>query len=180
MSDSSTAGQQEKERRVLLAVHTGRRDIVDLARTSANRLMQGGIGVRLLDDEAEALDIPGAEVVAPDEAAAKGAEIVMVFGGDGTFLRAAELARYTDAALMGVNLGRVGFLAETEPEAVEETLQAIERCEYSVEERLAIAVTSSTPTARSWAARGRSTRCPSRRPSAPGSSTSSSPSTAGR
>ena len=64
----------------------------------------------------------------------------MVFGGDGTFLRAAELARYTDAALMGVNLGRVGFLAETEPEAVEETLTAIERCEYSVEERLAIEV----------------------------------------
>jgi NAD+ kinase len=64
----------------------------------------------------------------------------MVFGGDGTFLRAAELARYTDAALMGVNLGRVGFLAETEPEAVEETLTAIELCEYSVEERLAIEV----------------------------------------
>ncbi|WP_104525106.1 NAD kinase [Blastococcus atacamensis] len=140
MSDSSTAGRQERERRVLLTVHTGRRDIVDLARTSAARLMEGGIGVRLLDDEAEELDIPGAEVVAPDEAAARDAEIVMVFGGDGTFLRAAELARYTDAALMGVNLGRVGFLAETEPEAVEETLIAIERCEYSVEERLAIRV----------------------------------------
>jgi len=41
---------------------------------------------------------------------------------------------------MGVNLGRVGFLAETEPEAVEETLIAIERCEYSVEERLALQV----------------------------------------
>jgi NAD+ kinase len=39
---------------------------------------------------------------------------------------------------MGVNLGRVGFLAETEPEAVEETLHAIELCKYSVEERLAI------------------------------------------
>jgi NAD+ kinase len=64
----------------------------------------------------------------------------MVFGGDGTFLRAAELARFTDAALMGVNLGRVGFLAETEPEAVEETLLAIEECEYSVEERLALEV----------------------------------------
>ena len=37
--------------------------------------------------------------------AALDTEIVMVFGGDGTFLRAAELARYTDAALMGVNLG---------------------------------------------------------------------------
>ncbi|WP_345770493.1 NAD kinase [Blastococcus saxobsidens] len=141
MSNPSTERRDGQEgRRVLLTVHTGRRDIVDLARTSATRLLQGGIGVRVLDDEAEELDIPGAEVVPPDASAAHGAEIVMVFGGDGTFLRAAELARYTDAALMGVNLGRVGFLAETEPEAVEETLIAIEECEYSVEERLAIRV----------------------------------------
>jgi NAD+ kinase len=130
----------EEPRRVLLTVHTGRRDIVDLARTSAARLMAGGINVRVLEDEAAELDIPDAEVASADSEAAKGAEIVMVFGGDGTFLRAAELARYTDAALMGVNLGRVGFLAETEPEAVEETLSAIERCLYSVEERLALEV----------------------------------------
>jgi NAD+ kinase len=127
-------------RRVLLAVHTGRQDIVELARTSAARLMAGGIIVRLLADEAADLQIDGAEVVDGDEKAACDAEIVMVFGGDGTFLRAAELARYSHAALMGVNLGRVGFLAETEPEAVEETLTAIERCEYSVEKRLAIEV----------------------------------------
>jgi NAD+ kinase len=125
---------------VLLTVHTGRHDIVELARTSAARLIRGGITVRVLEEEAGDLDIPGADIVAADADAAHGAEIVMVFGGDGTFLRAAELARYTDAALMGVNLGRVGFLAETEPEAVEETLHAIERCEYSVEERLAIDV----------------------------------------
>ncbi len=127
-------------RRVLLAVHTGRQDIVELARTSAARLMAAGVAVRLLDDEAPDLHIEGAEVVPGDERAACDAEIVMVFGGDGTFLRAAELARYTDAALMGVNLGRVGFLAETEPEAVEETLIAIERCAYEVEERLALDV----------------------------------------
>ena len=125
---------------MLLAVHTGREDIVELARSSAARLAKGGITVRLLDDEAEALGIEGAQVVPADAEAARGAEIVMVFGGDGTFLRAAELAHYSNAALMGVNLGRVGFLAETEPEAVEETLTAIERCEYSVEKRLAIEV----------------------------------------
>lgn len=140
MSPTSEGARAEQQRRVLLTVHTGRRDIVELARSSAARLQAGGIVVRLLDDEAPELDIPGAEVVPADARAALDTEIVMVFGGDGTFLRAAELARYTDAALMGVNLGRVGFLAETEPEAVEETLQAIERCEYSVEERLAIAV----------------------------------------
>ena len=138
-TQGSGAGQAAT-RRVLLTVHTGRRDIVELARTSAVRLMSGGIVVRLLEDEAEALDLDKAEVVTADADAARDAEIVMVFGGDGTFLRAAELARYTDAALMGVNLGRVGFLAETEPEAVEETLIAIERCQYSVEERLALQV----------------------------------------
>src|SRR3954447_25404717 len=142
MSQTTTdpASTGDEPRRVLLTVHTGRRDIVELARTSAARLMSGGITVRLLEDEAGELGIEGAEVCCADADAAKGAEIVMVFGGDGTFLRAAELARYTDAALMGVNLGRVGFLAETEPEAVEETLSAIERCLYSVEERLALEV----------------------------------------
>jgi NAD+ kinase len=125
-------------RRVLFSVHTGRRDIVDLARSSAERLLRGGIVVRLLAEEAEDLAIDGAEVVPAGPAAAEGTEIVLVFGGDGTFLRAAELARPADAALMGINLGRVGFLAETEPEAVEETLIAIERCAYSVEERLTL------------------------------------------
>lgn len=135
-----TSTEREEPRRVLLTVHTGRSDIVDLARTSAARLTAAGIVVRVLAEEADDLDIPGAQVVPADSTAADGAEIVMVFGGDGTFLRAAELAHFTDAALMGVNLGRVGFLAETEPEAVEETLVAIEQCEYSVEERLALQV----------------------------------------
>ena len=139
-SGTGTGESGQEHRRVLLAAHTGRRDIVDLARTSAARMMRGGITVCVLEEEADDLGIPGAVVVPADAHAAQGAEIVMVFGGDGTFLRAAELARYTDAALMGVNLGRVGFLAETEPEAVEETLLAIENCEYSVEERLAIDV----------------------------------------
>jgi NAD+ kinase len=133
-------------RYVLLTVHTGRGDIVDLARASAARLGRAGITVRLLADEAPDLGIEGAEVVPADAEAARDAEIVMVFGGDGTFLRAAELARYSHAALMGVNLGRVGFLAETEPEAVEETLTAIERCEYSVEKRMALEVDVLDPT----------------------------------
>jgi NAD+ kinase len=137
---SESSWSPARGRHVLLAVHTGRRDIVELAQSSAARLQRAGITVRVLEDEAEALGVDGAEVVPAGAEAARGAEIVMVFGGDGTFLRAAELARYSSAALMGVNLGRVGFLAETEPEAVEETLTAIERCEYSVEKRLAVEV----------------------------------------
>ena len=47
--------------------------------------------------------------------AAQDAEMVIVLGGDGTLLRAAEMARPAGAPLLGVNLGHVGFLAEAEP-----------------------------------------------------------------
>ena len=43
-------------------------------------------------------------------------DLVVSFGGDGTFLRAARLARQHDAAVIGVNVGRVGFLAEVDPD----------------------------------------------------------------
>ncbi|SDX97876.1 NAD+ kinase [Modestobacter sp. DSM 44400] len=144
MSDCTPPSDQPSSgpttRRVLLAVHTGRVDIVELARASAERLAKAGIVVRVLDDESEALAIPDAEVCAFGPEAAQDAEIVLVFGGDGTFLRAAELGRATNAALVGVNLGRVGFLAETEPESIEDMLTAVEACHYEVEERLTIEV----------------------------------------
>ena len=44
--------------------------------------------------------------------------MVLVLGGDGTFLRAAELARPTGVPLLGVNLGHFGFLAEAEEEYI--------------------------------------------------------------
>ena len=138
MTECATSPSEQATRRVLLAVHTGRADIIALARAAAAQLAKAGIVVRVLDDEAAALAIPDAEVCHFGPEAALDAEIVLVFGGDGTFLRAAELARSTDAALVGVNLGRVGFLAETEPETVEDMLSAVEHCRYEVEERLTI------------------------------------------
>ena len=56
---------------------------------------------------------------------AEGAEVVLVLGGDGTLLRAAELARPAGVPLLGVNLGRVGFLAEAEEESSTGALDAI-------------------------------------------------------
>ena len=50
----------------------------------------------------------------PGRTPREGAEIVFALGGDGTLLRAAELARPAEAPLLGINLGQVGFLAEAE------------------------------------------------------------------
>jgi NAD+ kinase len=86
--------------------------------------------------------------------AADGAEIVFALGGDGTLLRAAELARPVRAPLLGINLGRVGFLAEAEIEDLDKAVQDVVNRAYTVDERLTIDVSveqADRPVLRSWA-----------------------------
>ncbi len=68
-------------------------------------------------------------------------EIVVVLGGDGTILRAAELVRGTGAPIVGVNLGHVGFLAESERRRPDvDTVERVLAGEYHVEERVTLQV----------------------------------------
>lgn len=126
-------------RSVLLLAHTGRADAAEAARGVAQRLQDAGVEVRVLTEEAGQLGVTGAVVCEPDTAAA-GAELVLVLGGDGTILRAAELSRDAGVPLLGVNLGRVGFLAEAEPEHLEDTVGHVLDRDYAVEERLTLDV----------------------------------------
>jgi NAD+ kinase len=80
------------------------------------------------------------EVVDADERAAEGCELVLVLGGDGTFLRAAELARNVEIPVLGVNLGRIGFLAEAEAENIDSVLDHLIKRDYRVEERMTLDV----------------------------------------
>jgi NAD+ kinase len=134
----------------MLVVHTGRSDIRDLARHVIARLNDEGFEVRINSVEAAELakDLADADelgnvtiVDGPD--CAVGTEISLVLGGDGTFLRAAEFARTCEVPLLGVNLGHVGFLAETEVDALDATVSAIVECRYEVEQRLTLSVTAS-------------------------------------
>jgi NAD+ kinase len=121
--------------------HTGRDDALKAVRTAAERFTAAGVGVRVLADQARDLDVEGADVVAPTPDAAAGCEVVVVFGGDGTLLRAAEVARGTRTPLLGVNLGHVGFLAEAERDALADTVDRVVARDYVVEERLSLDVT---------------------------------------
>ncbi len=132
------------ERHILLVSHTGRRDSIDAAVEVCDILHDAGLTPVMPFDEyadirrAEAsvgqVDILGVDV-RPDEI-----EIVIVLGGDGTILRAAELARGTKAPIVGVNLGHVGFLAESERDGLAETVERALTGEYKVEERVALQV----------------------------------------
>jgi NAD+ kinase len=128
------------DRVMLLVVHTGRQAARRAARVMIAKLVAAGIGVRVLEPEAAELGCETASVVPASSSAAEGTEMVLVVGGDGTLLRAAELARPARVPLLGVNLGHIGFLAEAEPEDLAAAVANIVACRYSVEERMTIEV----------------------------------------
>jgi NAD+ kinase len=122
---------------VLLVAHTSRPKITALAERLGARLREAGFDVCVLAGEQSSCgDVPVTVVDA--EHGAEGAELVLVLGGDGTFLRAAEVARPAQTPMLGVNLGHVGFLAQVEPDDLAETVQAIVERTYRVEERVTV------------------------------------------
>jgi NAD+ kinase len=139
-----------RERTVLLVVHTGREEATETARRVEKVLDDNGIGLRVLT--AEAVD-RGSLHLTPDDMralgvdiqltdadpnAADGCELVLGLGGDGTVLRAAELARNADIPVLGINLGRIGFLAEAEADAIDTVLEHVVARSYRIEDRLTL------------------------------------------
>ncbi|BCO36034.1 NAD kinase [Mycobacterium heckeshornense] len=139
-----------RDRTILLVIHPGRDEVTETARRVEKSLADNGIGLRALSAEAidrgpvhlspddmRALGVD-IEVVDADSRAAQGCELVLVLGGDGTFLRAAELARTANIPVLGVNLGRIGFLAEAEAEAIDAVLERVVARNYRIEDRLTL------------------------------------------
>jgi NAD+ kinase len=142
------------KRTVLVVAHIGRPAAVRNARLVVDRLTAAGIAVRILGPEAADLRCAGAGVVPATPDAAQDAEMVIALGGDGTLLRAAEMARPAGAPLLGVNLGHVGFLAETEPDDLAGAIDQVAEHRYTVEERMTVEVTvrqDGTVVAGTWA-----------------------------
>ena len=123
---------------MLVTAHTGREYAVRSARLVTQRLTDAGIAVRTITGENSG---QGAEEVPASAEAAEGAELVIVLGGDGSLLRAAELSRPARVPLIGVNLGHVGFLAEAEPDGLADLVERAVARQYTVEERMTIDVT---------------------------------------
>ncbi|MEU4534916.1 NAD kinase [Streptosporangium sp. NPDC023825] len=130
------------KRTVLVTAHTGRAAAVDSARMVIQRFVDAGLNVRVLSAEADEIACAGADVVPAGSAAVDAAEMMIVLGGDGSLLRAAELARPAGVPLLGVNLGHVGFLAEAEVEDLADAVDSVVDGRYDVEERMTIEVTA--------------------------------------
>lgn len=151
---------EQAQREILLVPHLFRSSNIDSASRAAQLLHDAGISVRLLQQEAmEVIDtdpvLGQLDRVTANENAAKGCELVLVLGGDGTFLRAAAYAHAEDVPVLGINLGHVGFLAEGEAASLESTIEKAIAKTYRVVERMTIDVTvtdsAGTMIGSSWA-----------------------------
>ncbi len=70
----------------------------------------------------------------------KGADLVLTLGGDGTFLAGARLAAPKGIPILGVNLGRLGFLTELEHDQLEHGIRRYVAKDYRIEERTMLQV----------------------------------------
>lgn len=147
-------------RRVLVLAHTGRQDAIEAALQA----------IRILDEEGLDSVVPAADVAAVRAAVGEDpgfrplslgedctladVSLGLVLGGDGSVLRAADLVRGHGIPLLAVNLGHVGFLAESERTDLHRAVQAIADEAYVVIERMALDVVvrvDGREAARTWA-----------------------------
>lgn len=128
------------KRTVAVLVHPEREEALEKAALFMTELHNRGFDFAVFDSDIERIGaaVPEASVVPIGD---RPAELAVVFGGDGTILRAAEWAHPLGVPLLGVNLGHVGFLAELEPSDIEALPAVVDERRYTVEQRLTLKVT---------------------------------------
>lgn len=147
----SKTAENSSSRFVLVVAHTGRKDAVAAAQVAIEQLHSAGIvpvltGADLADFKAhissQVLPASILDSVKTLDADCKMTELelAIVLGGDGTILKAAEIVREHSVPLMGINLGHVGFLAESEREEFTEAVHRVLERDYEIRERLTLDV----------------------------------------
>jgi NAD+ kinase len=136
-----------ENRRVLLVIHTRRHEALTAALETCLKLSAAGIipvmaSADFVELEAFTRDKTQLEKIEflDRDCALEQLEVAMVLGGDGTILKAAELVREAQVPLIGINLGHVGFLAESERDGLAEAVDRVVAKDYLVTERMALDV----------------------------------------
>lgn len=116
-----------------------RRDSKKAIDTILKWAAERGVTVLGLPEEVGRIDCSAVAVDA--DSLVERADLLVSLGGDGTMLRTMRLIAGRDTPVLGVNMGRLGFLAEIDVEELPDTLSAIDGVRYTVEPRMAVRTT---------------------------------------
>ncbi|MEI8002324.1 MAG: NAD(+)/NADH kinase [Actinomycetes bacterium] len=136
--------------RIGLLVHRERPLAVELAGQAATWLAERGGHAVLLDEDARRIGRP--ELGADPRTFPDGLDVLISLGGDGTMLRAIDIAFRGGVAVLGVNVGQMGYLTEVEPADLDQALARLLAGEFEVDERmvLSVHVESAGPAGGDW------------------------------
>jgi NAD+ kinase len=127
-----------------LVVHTGK--AVALAAADAVRDWARTHDILSTDIDVWSVNGSNGRLHAAEEAVRAGKpELIVTVGGDGTFLRGVRVAATIDAMVLGVDVGRVGFLTETSVPDLRSALDAVLGGDFGVDERLMVTMCASRP-----------------------------------
>lgn len=122
-----------------IVIHTERPLARILAREARQWLLAHGHEVRLPKKDAA---LVGADEAFDDEQFGKGLNLVLSLGGDGTMLRSVRLVSSEDVNILGINVGRLGYLAEVEPPGLIEALERYFAGDYQIAERMLLSISA--------------------------------------
>jgi NAD+ kinase len=137
------------QRLVLLVSHTARQEALSATLECAEALLKEDITPVMEQQQLQAMvdyaktvssEVAASVLELGNEAKETDLELAVVLGGDGTILKAAELVRDSQTPLLGINLGHVGFLAESEKNEIGSTIARVVAKDYLVKERLTLDV----------------------------------------
>jgi NAD+ kinase len=126
-------------RAIGIVPHPLRAEATELARHAAARLIEHGIDVRVPAPDAAAAGL--GHLAFDVDQFAEGLDVVISLGGDGTMLRAVDLAYEAGVAVLGVNVGQLGYLTDVEPHDLDAALDRLIAGEYEVAERMVLEMT---------------------------------------
>jgi NAD+ kinase len=121
-------------RNLLIVCNPARVDAV-VAAVELQQNLASTFGIYTISD----VEIPG--IIKSTLADLPQLEVAVVLGGDGTMLRAAEVAQDRDIPLLGVNLGHVGFLSEVERSKISDVIHALVNKSYVIDPRITLGYT---------------------------------------
>jgi NAD+ kinase len=130
--------------RLGLVVHGGKaeaRSAAEVARGWAGRHGVATVNVDVWED----LDGRPRRSAGEEARQAGNPDVIVTIGGDGTFLRGMRVASACDAQVLGVDVGRVGFLTEVTVEELPDALDAVQEGQVELEERLSLTMRASRP-----------------------------------
>ncbi len=126
-----------------IVLHHEREQAAELARDAAAWLAERGHEVRLPLRDAGIAGLPTLGVA--EESFARGLDVAVSLGGDGTMLRTVDLVAGEGVPIIGVNVGQLGYLTEVEPPGLRMALKRFLAGSYEVEERMLLQVTVDAP-----------------------------------